>query len=541
WRPREGDTFFRRMKACSLVFLATVALAKKMPPHIVFILADDLGWDDVSFHGSSQIPTPNIDVLAADGITLHNYYVQPMCTPSRAALMTGLYPIRTGMQHWVIRSPEPWGLPLELKLMPEHLKDLGYSTHLVGKWHLGYFKKEYTPTHRGFDTFYGYYNGYIDYYSHVNEYKSHAGLDFRNGEEPFHNDTGQYATTLFTDRAISIIEQHNQTKPLFLYLSHLAPHGATQDEPLQAPDENVDKFDYIGEEDRTIYAGMVDALDVSVGRVVEALSRAGMLENSIVAFSSDNGAVPFGFRSNRGFNWPLRGIKASVWEGGVRVPGFVWSPLLRKSARLSTQMMHITDWLPTLYAAAGGNTKNLGQLDGHNMWEALSRGWRSPRTEILLNIDPITGSAGLRFGKHKLLIPGVNGTTDAHVPTTGYPRPTEDMDTMMQQSLAAKVLRRFYNVDGIWFRRGWENTAEVDCGPAEWQSNFVSGRVYNLFDIERDPCEMINLAATRRGTVRMMMRKLQSYAAAMIPPRNKEEDPRSFPENHGGVWTTWLA
>ncbi|CAN7943622.1 unnamed protein product, partial [Ixodes hexagonus] len=124
------------------------------------------GWDDVSFHGSSQIPTPNLDALAADGITLHNYYVQPMCTPSRAALMTGLYPIRTGMQHWVIRSPEPWGLPLELKLMPEHLKDLGYSTHLVGKWHLGYFKKEYTPTYRGFDSFYGYYNGYIDYYSH---------------------------------------------------------------------------------------------------------------------------------------------------------------------------------------------------------------------------------------------------------------------------------------------------------------------------------------------------------------------------------------
>lgn len=528
------------MRACSLVFLATVALAKKTPPHIVFILADDLGWDDVSFHGSSQIPTPNMDVLAADGIMLHNYYVQPMCTPSRAALMTGLYPIRTGMQHWVIRSAEPWGLPLELKLLPEHLKDLGYSTHLVGKWHLGYFEKEYTPTYRGFDTFYGYYNGYIDYYSHVNVYKSHVGLDYRNGDQPSQNDTGQYATTLFTDRAIDIIEKHDQTKPLFLYLSHLAPHGATKDCPLQAPDENVEKFDYIGEEDRTIYAGMVDALDMSIGSVLDALSRAGMLNNTILAFSSDNGAMPFGFTSNRGFNWPLRGIKASVWEGGVRVPAFIWSPLLEQSGRLSTQMMHITDWLPTLYAAAGGDPKKLGRLDGHNMWHALSKGWRSPRTEILLNIDPITGLAGLRYGKHKLLTPGVNGTTDQHVPTTGYPRPTYDIDTLMQQSLAAAVLRRFYNVDGIWFRRGWEESARVDCGPAEWQSNFVSGRAYNLFDLERDPCEMINLAETRRGTVRMLMRRLQSYAAVMVPPRNKEDDPRSFPEKHNGIWSTWL-
>ncbi|CAN8029616.1 unnamed protein product, partial [Ixodes persulcatus] len=494
WRFIKGGTFFRRMKACSLVFLATVALAKKMPPHIVFILADDLGWDDVSFHGSSQIPTPNIDVLAADGITLHNYYVQPMCTPSRAALMTGLYPIRTGMQHWVIRSPEPWGLPLEIKLMPEHLKDLGYSTHLVGKWHLGYFKKEYTPTYRGFDTFYGYYNGYIDYYSHTGGETAHRSLPQRRDRIVYSSACGYLRFA--TDGAAA--RRKKSESDLHGTLWEIAQNKPRARQSfIENPRETISVS--LAGRHRSPIRSMVDALDVSVGRVVEALSRAGMLENSIVAFSSDNGAVPFGFRSNRGFNWPLRGIKASVWEGGVRVPGFVWSPLLRKSARLSTQMMHITDWLPTLYAAAGGNTKNLGQLDGHNMWEALSRGWRSPRTEILLNIDPITGSAGLRFGKHKLLIPGVNGTTDAHVPTTGYPRPTEDMDTMMQQSLAAKVLRRFYNVDGIWFRRGWENSAEVDCGPAEWQSNFVSGRVYNLFDIERDPCEMINLAATRRG------------------------------------------
>ncbi|KAL1421913.1 hypothetical protein MTO96_022622 [Rhipicephalus appendiculatus] len=164
------------MRSLLVIFWASVAVSKKALPHIIFVLVDDLGWDDVSFHGSSQIPTPNIDTLAADGIILNNYYVQPMCTPSRSALMTGMYPIHTGMQHWVIRSPEPWGLPLELKIMPQYLKELGYATHLVGKWHLGYFEKEYTPTYRGFDSFFGYYNGFIDYYQHRNQYKRHVGL-----------------------------------------------------------------------------------------------------------------------------------------------------------------------------------------------------------------------------------------------------------------------------------------------------------------------------------------------------------------------------
>lgn len=531
------------MRSLLVIFWASVAVSESMPPHIIFILVDDLGWDDVSFHGSSQIPTPNIDALAADGIILNNYYVQPMCTPSRAALMTGMYPIHTGMQHWVIRSPEPWGLPLELKLMPQYLKELGYATHLVGKWHLGYFQKEYTPTYRGFDSFFGYYNGFIDYYHHRNQFKRHVGLDFRMNLAPSHNSTGRYATDVFADRAISLIENHNKSQPLFLYLSHLAPHAATEKEPLQAPEENVRKFGYIGHPNRTLFAGMVDALDQSIGRLTEALQQSNMLENTIIVFSSDNGGLPYGFHANSGFNWPLRGTKMSLWEGGVRVPAFIWSPLLQKRRRVSRQLMHITDWLPTLFAAAGGSPSGLGYVDGYNMWGTLSRGWRSPRKELLLNIDPVTGSGALRYGQHKIVYEKpVRGSMDTHVPTVGHARPArgeDELDRLLEQSLAAKVLRMFYNSNRVPTSPYWRRDATVQCGIPAHRSNFESEKPPYLFDVEIDPCEMFNLAYTRRRTLATLLRMLQRHEQNMIPHRNQPEDPRSYPEKHGGVWTTW--
>ncbi|XP_077529388.1 arylsulfatase B-like [Haemaphysalis longicornis] len=326
----------------------------KLPPNIIIIFADDLGWDDVSFHGSAQIPTSNLDALAADGIILNNHYALPACTPSRSAFLTGRYPIHTGMQQAVILPAEPWGLPQEMKIMPEFFRDLGYETHLVGKWHLGNFAKEYTPTYRGFDTFYGFYGAEVDYRSHTFTMYNKTGLDFWDGTEPIRNETGHYSTTLLTNRAINLIETRNKEKPFFLYLGHQAPHAGS-DIPLDAPAENIGKFPYIGEENRTIYAGMVDALDESVGAVVEALHKEKILKNSIIVFCGDNGGQPFGPHSNRGFNWPLRGAKGGLWEGSTRVSTFLWSPMLAKRRRVSQQMMHVIDWLPTLYHAAETN------------------------------------------------------------------------------------------------------------------------------------------------------------------------------------------
>eukprot|EP00057_Strongylocentrotus_purpuratus_P034012 XP_793612.3 PREDICTED: arylsulfatase B isoform X2 [Strongylocentrotus purpuratus] len=136
------------------------------PPNVIFVVADDLGWNDVSFHGSSQIPTPHIDALAQEGVILTNYYVSPICTPTRSAIMTGKHPIHTGLQYSVIIADEPYGLGTNETIMPQYLRSLGYRTHMVGKWHLGFFKESLTPSHRGFESYYGYYGGMQDYFTH---------------------------------------------------------------------------------------------------------------------------------------------------------------------------------------------------------------------------------------------------------------------------------------------------------------------------------------------------------------------------------------
>nr|XP_054923215.1 arylsulfatase B-like [Dermacentor andersoni] len=322
----------------------TVAVnSSKSPPHVVFILADDLGWGDVSFHGSPQIPTPNIDALASTGVVLNNYYVQPTCSPSRGALLSGRYCIHIAQVPTTggVPGPEPTpefaggarssfrvsgfqdspllprqlgGLPLDIKIMPEYFKELGYEPHIVGKWHLGYYSFNYTPTYRGFDSFLGMHVGPTDYYTHVLKW------------------------------------------PLFLYLAHQATHGGVGPEPIEAPRENVAKFPYIDEDDRKVYAGMTDALDQSVGIILEALEEASMLRDTIIVFSSDNGGAPTGPISNRGMNWPLRGAKGTLWEGGIRAAAFLWTAELLQRRRVSHQLMHVTDWLPTLYSAAGSSS-----------------------------------------------------------------------------------------------------------------------------------------------------------------------------------------
>ncbi|XP_077533183.1 arylsulfatase B-like [Haemaphysalis longicornis] len=518
------------------------SLHDKLPPNIIFILADEVGWDDVSFHGSTQIPTPNLDALAADGIILHNFYVQHECTPSRSALLTGLYPIHTGTQHFVIMPAEPRGLSLENKLLSEYLKDLGYETHLVGKWHLGVVSKEYTPTYRGFDTFYGFLGGGEDYYNHTNRFNGHVGLDFWYNTEPLWNETGHYSTTLFTERAKTVIKDRNKNKPLFLYLSHQATHSGS-DVQFAAPIKNIEKFSYIGEEARVLYAAIMDTLDESVGEVMEALHEEGMLDNTIVVFTSDNGGSPFGPYATRSYNWPLRGAKFALWEGSTRVPAFVWSPLLAKRRRVSKQLMHITDWLPTLYSAAGGNTDKLGShLDGIDMWRHLSFGLPSPRTEMLYNIDSIDKTAALRRGNHKLVLGTYgDGEFDGRFKTTGNPRPWNDLDELTANSTVAHVLRRFYGVNDLQFPSDWRQRASVQCGEEKnADSNFVSGQSPYLFDLTKDPCELHNLASSHPKLVSILEKTMASYAATAVPPENLPVDENGYPENLNGLWGPWM-
>lgn len=220
-----------------------------------------------------------------------------------------------GMQHDVILENAPWGLGLDEKLMPQYLREAGYSTHAIGKWHLGYFKHEYTPTHRGFDTHFGYWNGLQDYYNHLvyttvvsGNFSNIKGYDMRRNMDIDHESKGLYSTDIFTKEATKIIDKHDQNKPMFLYFSHLAPHTGNQIDPLQAPDEEIAKFEHIEDPERRIYAAMVSSLDKSVGEVVAALRTKNMLENSIIIFMADNGGQTWGIHANHASNYPLRGV-----------------------------------------------------------------------------------------------------------------------------------------------------------------------------------------------------------------------------------------
>lgn len=230
-----------------------------------------------------------------------------------------------------------------------------YSNHALGKWHLGHYKKEYTPLYRGFDSHLGYWTGHQDYYDHTAQETGAWGFDMRRNMSVAFDLHGQYATEIISKESVRIVEHHDTSKPLFLYVAHAAVHSGNPYEPLRAPDETIAKMQHIKEYDRRKFAAMVSKLDDSVGDLMKALRKRDMLANTIIVFSTDNGGPAAGFNLNAASNWPLRGVKNTLWEGGVRGAAFVWASLIAKPRRVSNQMMQIADWLPTLYAAAKGD------------------------------------------------------------------------------------------------------------------------------------------------------------------------------------------
>ncbi|KAK3801923.1 hypothetical protein RRG08_004789 [Elysia crispata] len=376
---------FQPLVLCLMVFCSSASSAPS--PHLIFILADDLGWNDVGYH-NPDIISPNIDLLADTGIKLNQSYMQPLCSPSRAALMSGLYPFRLGLQHIVIDQEQPVCLPLGRKLLPQVLQDNGYRTHMVGKWHLGFCNWACTPTYRGFESFYGFHSHSEDYYTH-----SYSGYsDYWFNKTVNKASSGTYSAHDFATRAEQIIGSHDPNSSLFLYLAFQNVHM-----PLQAPDEYLDLYQDITDNKRKLFSGLVTAMDDAVGRVVTALIDRDLYTDSIIVFSSENG----GWTLFGGNNFPLRGGKFSLFEGGTRVPAFVHSPLLRNTGLTYAGIIHAVDWFPTLLSAAGILPRESpSDLDGVDQWEAITAMSPSRRSEVVYNLDyhplPIQGRAAIR-------------------------------------------------------------------------------------------------------------------------------------------------
>jgi arylsulfatase A-like enzyme len=364
----------------------------------VYIMADDLGWKDVGFHGS-DIRTPNIDRLAAEGVRLEQFYAQPMCTPSRAALMTGRYPHRYGLQTAVILSAGTYGLATDEWLLPQALKDSGYRTAIVGKWHLGHADRKYWPRQRGFDYQYGPLLGEIDYFTHA----AHGTRDwFRNGQPV--KERG-YVTELLGRDAVRLVDAHDPRTPLFLYLAFTAPHA-----PYQAPRPYLDRYAHIADPNRRAYAAMITAMDEQIGAVVAALERRGMRDQTLIVFQSDNGGprsaqftgeVDMSKGTIPADNGPYRDGKGTLYEGGTRVVALASWPGRIAAGSIVSHPLHIVDMYPTLAGLAGMRGGRNKPLDGLDAWPTLAQGAPSPREEVIYDIEPFR--AAVRKGDWKLV------------------------------------------------------------------------------------------------------------------------------------------
>ena len=369
-------------------------------PNIVYIVADDLGWKDVGFNGCTDIKTPNIDQLAETGVKLSRFYAQPMCTPTRAALMTGRYPFRYGLQTIVIPGPAGYGLATNEWLLPQALKEAGYTTAIIGKWHLGHANMKYWPRQRGFDYQYGPMIGELDYFTH-----SDAGvLDWFRNNQPVHEKG--YTTQLLGNDAVKFISEQSADKPFYLYLTFNAPHT-----PYEAPQDYIDRYKTIEDPTRRIYAGMVACLDDEIGRVVAELDKKGLRDNTLIVFQSDNGgtrnAVFAGQMADLSKtripcdNGPYRDGKGTLFEGGCLVAACANWPGHIKPGITADGLIHVVDMYPTLAALASASTAKCLPLDGLDVWPVISEGKSSPRTEIVYNIEPFRGA--VREGDWKLI------------------------------------------------------------------------------------------------------------------------------------------
>ena len=387
------------------LLISQFAIAAAQRPNIIIMVADDIGWSDVGFHGG-EIETPSLDRLAAEGMELSRFYTTPICSPTRAALMTGRDPMRLGVAYGVIM---PWmniGIHPDEHFMPQSFRAAGYQTAMVGKWHLGHALQAYHPNERGFEHFYGHLHTEVGYFP---PFGNQGGKDFQ--ENGISIERGGYESFILADEVSRYIRERDKQRPFFVYMPFIAPHT-----PLDAPDDLQQK--YADLEDtreparakntdetrklnrlmgipsaRPMYAAVVDGMDQAIGQVLDTLDKEDIADNTIVLFFSDNGGAAYA--TGGADNVPLRGGKGDTWEGGIRVVSIMRWPRVLKSGQKMDQIMSAMDVFPTLAEAATvvpGNDRF--ELDGRSMWPAIAEDKRIPRENLLFfaSETPIRGS-----------------------------------------------------------------------------------------------------------------------------------------------------
>lgn len=326
-------------------------------PNIILILSDDQGWADVSYHGA-EFETPNIDRIANEGIKLERFYVCPVCSPTRAGLLTGRYPLRFGLQRTTVKPWDTRGLPTEEITIAEMLSFAGYKQRaLLGKWHLGNTSRKFHPLSQGFTHFYGHFSGHIDYFKHT-KMKKH---NWHRQYEPNY-DKG-YSTHLLGNEAVRFIEDNTDQQPFFLYLPFNAIHT-----PNHYPQRYYDRLSHITDERRRQRGAMITAMDDNIGHLLDTLDTKGIADNTIVLFISDNGG-PIKAGS---VNKPLRGEKHEVFEGGIRVPAAIRWPRVLKGGRTIDVPMSYIDVFPTLQRIVEASYPDGNELDGEDVFDIIT-------------------------------------------------------------------------------------------------------------------------------------------------------------------------
>ncbi len=393
---------------CLAACTASTAVGGPSKPNLIVIMADDLGYADVGFNGNSEIPTPNIDRIAAGGVVFTDAYVTfTVCAPSRAGFITGRYPQRFGFERNPAYRPHSHetGLPREEKTLAEVLRPAGYTSALIGKWHLG-AHDDLHPLARGFDEFFGHVGGGKRYFPELLTKKNTA--DARDEWDSYHTwitrgfepvQTTEYLTDEFTREAVGFLRRRadSPAQPFFLFLAYNAPHG-----PLEAPAEDIAKFAHIGNEKRRAYAAMVSVMDRGIGRILDLLDERKMAENTLIVFLSDNGGAS---NTHGSRNTPLRGGKSEPWEGGWRVPMAArWPGVFPAGAKYS-QPVSSMDIFATIAAANGLQADPERPLDGVNLTPYV-RGDHpgAPHERIYLRMFD-SGAFAMRDGDYKIVRP----------------------------------------------------------------------------------------------------------------------------------------